>query len=199
MKVKICGLMNAEDAAYAAGQGCDYIGINFYSRSKRYVGPSLGKEIAAAARLNGAEPVAILVDEPLEEILAFCRQAHIKTVQLHGERARSYCKELLEEFSVIYAIPVKPDGSYENPEHDRCIYLFDNLQGGSGKSLNWDCFTPPTNVEWFLAGGLNPDNVKDAITKLQPHGVDVASGVEVVLRKSPELMKQFIKNAKGYL
>jgi tryptophan synthase beta subunit len=199
MKVKICGIMHPEDAAQAAREGCDYIGINFSPRSKRCVAPHLGKEIADAARLHGAEPVAIVVDETLEEIRTICEETHIKTIQLHGERSRSFCKQLVEDFTVIYAIHVKQDGSYERIEEERCLYLFDNMQSGSGKTFNWESFSPPAHGRWMLAGGLNPDNVGEAIIKFNPYGVDTASGVEKDLRKSGDLMKQFIQNAKGSL
>ena len=196
MKIKICGVMHIHDAEYAAKEGADYVGINFSRNSKRCVTALQGKELADVVRKNGAEPVAIVVDEELAEIMAICEKTQITTVQLHGEKSKS-CFNSLKDVNLIYAHPVNDCGSYIRiPEAPNICHLYDYSKPGSGTSFDWNRFSPP-NSPWFLAGGLTPENVIEAIRLLKPFGVDVASGVESLpKRKNPYLVKKFIQNVK---
>lgn len=172
MKVKICGITHPEDALHAAKCGADYIGIIFAKTSKRCVTPEQAVAIAKAAREGGAEPVGVFVDAGSDVIKAVCKRAKISTVQLYGES--------------------------EYPEGLGQLYVVDGENPGSGKTFNWKKFSPPQDIRWMLAGGLNPDNVAAAIRLLKPYGVDVASGVEKPgsTRKDPQLVAAFIQNAK---
>lgn len=175
VQVKICGVTHPEDAFYAASKDADYIGIIFAKSSKRYVDPAQAELIAKEAKRGGAEPVAVFADATTEEILAVCKRTGIATVQIYGN---TKVPEGLTKLEVI-------DG--ENP--------------GSGKPFDWNAFTPPKNTAYFLAGGLTPGNVADAIRLLKPFGVDVASGVEKpgTTRKELELVAAFIRAAKEAL
>jgi len=201
MKVKICGLTNPEDARHAARCGADYIGMIFAKRSKRLVSASQAQEIAHAATLEGAQPIGVFADETKDEILALCEHAHITTIQLHGQGSKKLLPVLKEHFqTIIYAFKVELDGtvsqsiSLPNTVHP----LYDCLNGGTGTAFDWGTFVPPTNAPWFLAGGLNPQNITAAIRLLMPYGVDVASGVEIpnTCRKDPLLVEAFIQAAK---
>lgn len=198
MKIKICGMMHPHDAEYAAKEGADYIGINFSPTSKRCVSLLQGKELADATRQNGSQPVAIVVDESLEEILTICEATQIKTVQLHGEKSKDYLK-YLKHLNLIYASTTTPDPALiDTIEASNVCLLYDGPNAGSGKPFNWNLFSPP-KTPWFLAGGLTPENVGDAIRLLKPFGVDIASGVESIpKRKNPYLVKKFIQNVKYY-
>lgn len=203
MKIKICGITNSTDAEHAAKAGADYIGINFSRLSKRYVTQREGIDIAKAAIANGAEPVAVFVEETLEDIIRICSSTNIKMLQLHGNASKSCLHELITDFSIIYAHGINPDGSLAQSSNiemqvpEDILPLYDYLKGGSGKCFNWKAFTPPEKSRWILAGGLNPNNVCEAITLLNPYGVDVASGVESESRKKdPVLISKFIQNVR---
>ena len=200
MKVKICGITHREDAKLAAESGADFIGIIFARGSKRQVTIETAKEIAQAARLANAVPVGVFVEESVEEIIDLCDSTQVKTVQLHRQLSEEELRELQSHFSVICAIPVRSDGTIESMHelpHD-VTALYDFAMAGSGKSFDWKAFSPPKDIYWVLAGGLNPENVALAIGMLHPGGVDVATGVEMEnsRRKDPALVKKFIRTAK---
>lgn len=186
MIIKICGIKDPEMAFFAAQAGAHLIGIMQYTQSKRYVSPELGREIAIAAREGGARPVAVYVDSSAEEIISTCEQMDIDMVQ-------TYQKNLL--------LPAVLDRIYANPEEvlvevlvreNRDLLLFDHASG-TGTAFDWDAFKPPVGHGWILGGGLNPQNVRDAIEKLSPIGVDVSTGVELNGVKNRELIQEFIK------
>lgn len=200
MRVKICGITHPDDAIMAAQYGADFIGIIFAKRSKRYVEPSQARIIAEATFNAGAIPVGVFVEQTAEEILTICNEAVLFTAQLHGETPRKAIDQLQDDLNLIYAIQVEINGSImEMPELPSFVTpLYDCLQGGSGMTFDWNAFTPPSNREWILAGGLTPENVSIAIKRLHPSIVDVAGGVELLnsSRKDPNLVKAFIQAAK---
>lgn len=182
--IKICGIMDPETAFFAAQAGADFIGIIQDPRSKRYVPLPLALEIARAARLGGAKPVAVYVDAASEEIMKGCSDI----VQLHGGD-----RKLPENFSKIY---VNDPSAILRKDRD-CL-LFDNVKPGSGAKFDWESFEPPVDKPWFLAGGLNPNNVAEAIKKLHPTGVDVSTGVEVNGIKDKKLILEFIQKVREH-
>lgn len=201
MKIKVCGVTHPQDAELAARLGADYIGIIFAPQSKRCVTSSEAQTIARSARNYGAEPIGVFVDETIEEICSICDQTGIAIPQLHGNISRASVSALKPLFEkMIYAIPVSPDGSFNlTPElPEGVIPLFDSLAGGSGKKFSWESFSPPKSTPWILAGGLNPNNVAEAIRILKPNGVDVCSDVELPnsRRKDPLLVEAFIQSVK---
>jgi anthranilate phosphoribosyltransferase len=199
-QIKICRVTHPKDADYAAKLGADYIGIIFSKKSKYPISLPQGKEIAKAAIDAGATPVAVFVDETLEEILSICKETNITTVQLHGKTSKEQLPFLVKEFTIFYVIPVNPDGSTSDiPSLPKEVHLlFDCVKAGSGKAFDWKAFKPPKDRPFILAGGLNPDNLESAIHLLHPTIVDVASGVEKegTARKDPLLLKSFINIAK---
>lgn len=200
MKIKICGVTHPDDAEYASRMGADYIGMIFSDCSKRKVPLLLAKSIADAAKKEGAEPVGVFVDETAEQILSICEQTGIRVIQLHGTLSRQALYALPEAYSIIYAHAVAENRSIDQEQGlpSRVVPLYDNTKGGTGSPFDWSTFSPPKDRHWFLAGGLNPNNVAKAIALLKPHGVDVATGVEFSdrIRKDPPLVKAFIQAAK---
>jgi tryptophan synthase beta subunit len=199
MQVKICGITDPQDAIYAAKAGADYIGINFSSRSARCVTAAQGKKIAAAAREAGAVPVAIFVEQSVEEIHSLCAQMDIQTIQLH-HAAYHDLLDRLSRFIIFYAVSVHPDGSLSPIpfERENVRILYDCPGGGTGRSFDWAHFSAPPSSSFILAGGLHPENVQEAICLLKPDCVDVASGVELpnCTRKDPKRIDAFIRAAK---
>lgn len=201
MKVKICGMTHPDDAEYAARLGADYIGIIFVDRSKRKVSLPVAKCIADVSRKAGAEPVGVFVDHTAAQIASICEQTGINTVQLHGATSHQALHAVLGRYSVIYAISVEKNGitSQTQTLPISVMPLYDNANGGTAVPFDWFAFSPPKNTCWMLAGGLNVENIAEAIALLKPNGVDVATGVEFphAIRKDPSLVKAFIQAAKN--
>jgi phosphoribosylanthranilate isomerase len=208
VRVKICGLTNVPDAEQAALAGADAVGLNFYRASPRYLDPA-----AAAAVLRAlppfVEPVALFVEQPLRAVFeALNRLGGVRTFQWYGGR-----HELSDTFPYRYvpAFPVR------DPDSLRVITSFVEMcaglgappaavlldahvpgrHGGTGRTVPWELledFRPGVPV--VLAGGLTPDNVAEAVRRVRPYAVDVASGVERGPGlKDPEKMRRFIGNA----
>jgi phosphoribosylanthranilate isomerase len=201
MIIKICGITHPEDAALAASLGANWIGILLSKRSRRYVDPSLAHEIAMATKEKGSIPVGIFMDEGLDEILLNLEKTGIIKAQLHGSRSLSCLRFLPSFVEPVICVGVNPNGICQpltcklNPSH---FVLYDHVTPGSGKSFPWNGFQPSTPNPWILAGGLNPQNVRQAIAVLKPNGVDVSTGVSIPgsLRKDPVLLEQFINLAR---
>lgn len=197
IKVKICGVTHPADALHAAQCGADFIGINFSKLSRRFVELTTAQEIVQATSEGNAIPVGIFVEESFEEITNCCKTSGISMVQLHGTRAK-HSFNLLHGFTVIYQIGVSDCGIQSAPNFPYGIYLLFDVVGGSGQRFDWTNFSPPADTRWFLAGGLTPDNVGEAVKLLKPYAVDVATGVEFSgsTRKDPELVEKFIINTR---
>ncbi len=203
IKVKICGVTNAQDALWAANLGADYIGLNFYAQSPRKISGKLAKEIAAQIP-PFVSMVGIFVDEPLASIAKLVKSVPLKIVQLHGSETPELCGAVRDlGVQVIKAIGVeRPLEATDVEPYSAMVhyFLFDHKgldrPGGTGESFNWEWLQniPFVNKPWFLAGGLKPDNVDQAIKQIHPPAVDVCSGVErLPTRKDYEAMKQFIQ------
>ena len=218
--VKICGFTRPEDARAAVTAGADWLGLNFWPGSKRHISGASGRVIAAAARQQAAEEsrdlalVGIFVDQPLDEVAAIAGEVGLEWVQVHGGESPETCAALAERgvsvgFSVIRALGISgPDDVARLAGFRVCqVVLIDTPsagRGGSGRTFDWNlaCDAVAQGRELgqrvILAGGLNPDNVADAVVQVRPHGVDVASGVEVSPGvKDPDRMKRFVERARA--
>lgn len=181
MFIKICGLTEPETARYAVRQGAQYIGLLFSDLSPRKIDLATAHSIAEAVRKEGGEPVGVFADEPLEEIERIAAALDLKIVQLHGDIPRKACAHL--QMAKIYVADGNPLPSSLDPERD--FLLFERK------------VQDPGTFRYFFAGGLKAENVKDAIEKHRPFGVDVSSGVEERLAvKSREKIVAFIREAR---
>ena len=199
VKIKICGITNTDDAIWVANLGADYLGLVFARDSKRKVNLERAKEIANAVPPYIKKVGLFVNEEPgiVNKVLALCR---LDILQFHGQESPDYCNEFKGKAEIIKGFRIKDEESLNQiPQYDVDFYLLDAFvegeTGGTGQTFNWDLALKVKEFgrPLFLAGGLNPDNVVQAVKKVQPYAVDVASGVESSPRKkNVELMKEFI-------
>ena len=217
MKVKICGITNLDDALFAAKAGADYLGFIFYPPSKRAVGISTAQEIVTHLRTTENCPtlVGVFVNESVEHmvhVLEFCR---LDLAQLSGEEVpylvadersplfgRSY-KALRPSSLEIAQVEAEwftaPQKKISQPSLLIDTY-HPTLRGGTGETGNWNMSAILAQLipGLMLAGGLNKDNISEAVRAVKPFAVDVASGVEVEPgRKDSDLVREFIRLAKS--
>jgi len=211
VKIKICGLTNLEDALKACEYGADLLGFLFAPESPRYVDAELVKKIIKEIP-RGVEKVGLFKDQALDEVVKNVMDCGLSAVQLHGNESPEYCGDLIDRleqegrgikviktFKVKYKILASmPLEAYEAADY----YLFDTfhpkMMGGTGVKFDWEILKDFKGERpFFLAGGLTPGNVEEAIKKVRPYGVDVSSGVERAIgEKDEKKVKEFIQNAK---
>lgn len=209
--VKICAMTNPSDAAIAAEAGANAIGIIF-APSKRRVDLQRAREISRKAFT--VERIGVFHDAPVDEIVEAFEYAELTGVQLHGNEPATWSGHLRRRLGdaarIIKSLQYSPDFAERADEYAMNGFdavLLDsaagNRGGGTGKRFDWKeaaAQRQPLNqrVKLVVAGGLNPENVGDAIAQLWPWGVDVVSGVEVEIgKKDPEKVRAFIRNARA--
>src|SRR3989338_3400535 len=201
-KVKICGITNYEDAAHAAILGADYLGFNFYELSPRHVDESEVKKFIGRLPKN-IKKVGVFVNQNLDKGEKIVKALDLDLIQLHGDETRDYCSKLKAETKkqIIKAFRIKDKNDINKIKNYNVDYLmFDasekGMFGGTGKTFDWK-IVKAINKPFFLSGGLNPENVKEAIRTAKPYAVDSASGIEINPRKKDyRKMKEFIENSK---
>jgi len=199
MKVKICGVTSIADALMCVEAGADLIGLNFYRQGKRYISPEVARKIAAALRSLPEPPilVGVFVNEPVAEMQAILDQCGLDLAQMSGDEP----KEILEAMGER---GFKATRHYQLPITNNRLLLFDahaaGQYGGTGQMADWEvAATIAKQCRLLLAGGLTPENVAEAIRRVQPWGVDVASGVESAPgAKDKAKVAAFIKAAKQH-
>lgn len=206
VKIKVCGITTVEDALRAVELGADALGFNFYPPSPRYIEPEKAREILAQIPSRVCN-VALFVNEPKERVRAILahglmaggRQA-FGALQFHGEESGDYCRGW--DFKVIKAFRIKDQKSLLALQgFPADFYLLDSFSpgfGGSGQPFPWEWLKGLPAQKLILAGGLDAQNVEEAIRRLHPYGVDVCSGVESRPGvKDHEKLKAFIVAAKA--
>jgi phosphoribosylanthranilate isomerase len=184
IQIKICGVTNVEDAKACAELGAAMIGLNFYPESPRYVEPKAARRIVEALPARVCA-VGVFVDASTKEIRSVAELTGIRSVQLHGDTSAETCSELAREFRVIRAFSTdtrfQPESAAAFPD---CDVLVDahhpDLRGGTGQTCDWSSARATLRFTRFLilSGGLNAQNVSEAIAAVAPHAIDVCSGVE---------------------
>jgi phosphoribosylanthranilate isomerase len=185
MHVKICGITRLEDAEPAVSLGAWAIGFILWPRSPRYVEPGTAGGIARVMRRK-VETVGVFVNQPLDEVVGLAEALQLSHVQLHGEEGPSFCTAVAQRTGakVIKAARVAHASDLRDLDRFHTDYhLLDTKRagsyGGTGETWDWSLLkSRRSKIPLILAGGLNPDNVADAIAATQPWGVDVSSGVE---------------------
>ncbi len=200
VRVKICGITTIQDAHRAVDYGADALGFVFYAKSPRAVSPVMARRIIATLP-PFVSTVGLFVNERIDTVREIRREAGIDLLQLHGDESPETVNALGPD--VIKAIRVKDVASVtELDEYSPRAFLLDAhsdaAYGGTGLRFDWELVKFVEGAPVILAGGLNPDNVAEAIRLTGPYGVDVSSGVEAAPgRKDAAKLKAFIDNAKG--
>jgi phosphoribosylanthranilate isomerase len=203
--VKICGITHVDDALAALRFGADSLGFNFYRQSPRYIEPEQVDGIVK--ELGRGELVGVFVNSSIDDVVAAVEISGINTVQFHGDESAEYVRGFrsVSSVRVIKALRVSDrfdPGATAEFEADAVLLDGDsgNARGGTGTTFDWGIArsAKPVVGQLYLAGGLTPENVAEAILKVVPYAVDVASGVESRPgKKDLALMEAFISNAKN--
>ena len=207
VRVKICGLGSAEAARVAAEAGADAVGV-VLARSRRQLAPEEARSVLAAVP-PFVTRAGVLVNEPLERAAELARYLELDVIQLHGDESPDYCRALREMSGrrVIKAVRVAgplgsaPVEAYASAGVDAILAdtAVPGVAGGSGQTFDWSWVRPDEYVlPVILAGGLNADNVRRALSAVRPYGVDVSSGVETGGVKDPEKIRAFIAAVRAW-
>jgi len=208
--IKVCGMTNLEDALVAVDAGADAVGFVFYEKSPRRVSVETAREIVEKLP-QSMEKVGVFVSTAAEAVKEIVRGAVLTAAQIYPDAHHRLDDEYLEKFSgrVIPAISMSSIREDEmsgfrvsNEMRSRVIAaLVDSgnseRPGGTGKKFDWEqlpMFASRMGVNMIVAGGLSPENVREAIEKMKPWGVDVVSGVEASPgKKDPEKVRAFVR------
>ena len=204
VKVKICGITNWADAKHAIEDGADLLGFNFYKGSPRYVTPAKARRMVRRLP-KGISAVGIFVNESEPKMLEIARTVGLDQLQLSGEESPAMVARLGRSLRVIKALRVRKPfraGQVKSYKAASAILLdgFDrSARGGTGKTFDWQVARrAKRHGRIFLAGGLTPENVGDAIRAARPYAVDVCSGVEARPgKKDPARMKSLMRAVKA--
>jgi phosphoribosylanthranilate isomerase len=202
VRVKICGITNLPDAQVAVGAGADALGFNFYEKSPRYVPPATAAEISRSLPPFTLR-VGVFVNPAEELVRRAVGECGLNLLQFHGDEPPEFCTQF--GLMSMKAFRVRDAGSLnELPKYQTDAWLLDayvsDTFGGTGEKFNWSLAVEvqKSGKPVFLAGGLTPENVAEAIRQVQPFGVDVSSGVESSPgRKDHGKVRSFIKSAKS--
>ena len=203
-KIKICGITNQEDAEAAVHEGADALGFVLYSHSPRYVEPAVAKRIIG--RLPPfVLPVGVFVNQDLDTVRHLFDDCGFALAQLHGDESPGFCESLNRP--VLRAIRLRDRSSFlalaefkgRTGVRGFVVDAFSNTAyGGTGHTTDWSLAGEMAKAApILLAGGLTPENVEEAIRRVQPYGVDVSSGVEESPgRKDPDKIRAFIRSVR---
>ena len=202
-RAKICGITRVEDVHAVANAGCDAIGFVFYPPSPRHVNLEQA-EILIRAVPAYVQAVGLFVNSHADEIQAILNKVPLDILQFHGDETPEQCQAIAQQVGRRWykAIQVKPDLNVvaeiqRYQDAGASAVLLDawhpDLKGGTGHSFDWDTF-PKLNIPLILAGGLNPDNIEQAILTTQAYAVDVSGGVESAKGiKDQQLIEHFMQ------
>lgn len=200
VRIKICGITNELDAKRAAKYGAWAIGFIFYKKSPRFISPFKAKKIIDTLP-PFITPVGVFVNQRTGAVKDIINHCGIRAVQLHGDEDRDFCRRMKGfNMKVIKAFRVGPDFDPAIvKQFNADAFLFDSDSkdyGGSGKAFDWNMLSAVkshTETPIIISGGLNSQNVIDAVNTIKPYAVDVNSGVEESPgKKDQNKMKDFI-------
>jgi len=196
--VKICGITNLDDALAAVDAGANMLGFNFYKPSPRYITPQQARDIVEQLP-SLVLKIGVFVNEELADVQSIMREAGLGALQLHGDESPKYCTafpgwSVIKAFAVSDTFDVQAAKAYEvdaimlDTKHN-------SLRGGTGQVFDWSVARQAalTFPQLYLAGGLSPENVENAIKTVRPYAVDACSALEDTPgKKNHERMRVFV-------
>lgn len=197
VKVKICGLRRSEDIEAVNLLCPDYVGFVF-AKSKRKVTDETAMELKKMLKPE-IQTAGVFVNEQAERIISLCEDGIVDLVQLHGDEDEKYISTLKSRIHipVIKAVRVRSREQILKASKLPCEFLLldtymPGMYGGSGKQFDWKLI-PEMGKPYFLAGGLNAANIKEALSECSPYAVDVSSAVETGGWKDEKKMEQLMQ------
>ncbi|MBP3274567.1 MAG: phosphoribosylanthranilate isomerase [Butyrivibrio sp.] len=206
-QIKLCGLSRMADIEIVNELRPEYIGFVFWEKSSRFISRDEALKLRTAL-LPNIKAVGVFVDEDVSKVAALLKDGIIDVAQLHGHEDSSYVERLRNlspGSEIIKALKVRDKESFLKGLDGFALagpdfFLLDSGTG-SGQTFNWEVLKSPevrsklkeASKGWFLAGGLDPDNVTLAVKELRPMAVDVSSGIETEGKKDPGKMRAFVK------
>jgi phosphoribosylanthranilate isomerase len=190
-KIKLCGIKSEDDIKVINEVLPDYIGFVFAGKSKRYISFDTANTLKSKLD-NRVKAVGVFVNEDIENIAYLVKNKIIDIVQLHGNEDESYINILKTKINVpiIYAYQIKSKADIKSAKNDTDFILLD-AGAGCGETFD-EALLEDFDNEYFLAGGLSIDNIKEKIIKLHPFGVDVSSGIETEGKKDAAKIRKFV-------
>ena len=191
-KIKICGLTRTEDIRIVNSLRPDYIGFVFADFSKRYVTPEKAAELKAKLSPD-ITAVGVFVDEDVEKVAGLLKEGIIDIAQLHGHEDEDYIKKLRKftDKPIIKVFNIKRISSFDEVEKSSADYVMIDSGYGEGKTYDRSGLGS-IRKSFFLAGGLSPDNIEQAIEETHPYAVDISSGVETDGVKDEDKIRRII-------
>lgn len=202
MFVKVCGITSEEDGLLAVAMGADAVGFNFAPSSPRQIAVTRARDIASRLPVE-VITVGIFRDESPERVVERVNAAGLRAAQLHGHESPEATRWVAERVPlVIKAFPGGSPAMERWGDYGADVLMIDSAHPGSGEIFDWSLAEDaPHGARILLAGGLTPDNVAEAIDKVQPWGVDAATGLEVGAgppgRKDPVKVRRFVAAARA--
>ncbi len=199
-RVKICGLRRPEDITYVNEVRPEYVGFICFPKSFRYVDPEMLRSLRSQLA-EGITAVGVFVNEDADAVARIAGESGIDVIQLHGQEDEDYISRLREKTDkpLIKAFRIETSGDVLTANASSADYiLLDHGAGGTGEAFDWSLLQE-VDRPYFLAGGLNPENVQEALAMSGDHlySLDVSSGVETEKVKDIEKIRRFLMQVRG--
>ena len=197
-KIKLCGMSRPEDIAAVNELMPDYIGfVLFFPKSSRNITPEKAAELRALLHPS-IQAVGVFVDAPVEAVARLLQQGVIDMAQLHGHEDNAYIETLraMTGKPILKAFKLRTPQDAADAESSAADYVLLDNGTGTGQKFDWSLITG-IRRPFFLAGGLDPDNVAQAIAEIAPYAVDVSSGIETNKIKDAAKMRAFMHNVRA--
>jgi len=200
-RVKFCGFTHQDDVAQAVALGADALGFVFYGPSSRYVSPEHAQTLTRSVPAFVTR-VGLFVNEEAETVQRIFEIARLNLIQYHGEESPEFCDAIglpyIKAFRVRKGMDLRTEmDRYPNASGFLLDAYVKGQPGGTGEGFDWELI-PQSHAPIILAGGLTPDNAKDAIDQVAPWALDVSGGIETKPgRKDPDKMARFMNACRN--